>query len=279
MPPRLERVRRASLQCRTAKLGGHLYVCDHCGVTVERFNSCRNRHCPKCQVLDKARWFADRQEELLPGTYFYLVFTLPDDLLNPLVLRNGQPLYNLLLRKAADALLRIAADPRHLGARVGFLAVLHTWGQKLQLHPHLHCIAPGGGIAVDGDRWISDRKDFFLPIKVLARLFRRSFLAEARKLLEHQELDLPENFRASKARREWLDRLYATEWNVYCKPPFGGSRQALGYLARYTHRVAIANHWLLGIDRDEVVFRFKDYADEGAPRSPGSRPPSSFAAS
>jgi hypothetical protein len=263
LPRKHERVIKAMTQCRTEQLGGHLYACDQCGVIAERFNSCRNRHCPKCQNLERARWLEKRQGELLPVPYFHVVFTLPHKL-NPLVIRNERALYTLLFRTAADTLAKIAADPRHLGAKIGFVAVLHTWGQKLQLHPHIHAIVPGGGIAPDGDRWISGREDFFLPVRVLGALFRGKFLAGVKELVRRHDLTFPDELSpefSPGAFRAWLDALYATPWVVYAKPPFGGPEEVLRYVARYTHRVAISNNRLLDIDGGRVVFRYKDYAD------------------
>ena len=235
-------------------------------VLTARYNSCRNRHCPKCQWLARQQWLEKRQGELLPVTYFHVVFTLPDDLLNPLFLRNPKALYGLLFRTVADTLLEIGADPKHLGARIGFLAVLHTWGQRLQLHPHLHCIVPGGGISPQGDHWVGSRDDFFVHVKVLGRLFRGKFVAAVKKLADGSELRFPEEIdplAAPSAYLAWLDQLGAADWVVNSKPPFGGAEHGLGYLARYTHRVAISNDRLLRIEDDRVHFRFKDYGNGG----------------
>jgi Putative transposase/Transposase zinc-binding domain len=266
LAPRHERVIRAIEQCRTAALGGHLYVCNECGVVTERYNSCCNRHCPKCQWLDRQKWIEKRREELLPVTYFHVVFTVPDDLLNPLFRRNQKTLYNLLFGAVAQTLLEIAADPEHLGARIGFVAVLHTWGQLLQDHVHLHCIVPGGGLSPEGDRWVFSREDFFVHVKVLSRLLRGKLLAGLKKLAEDGELRFPHRIDPTTephAYQSWLDQLYGQEWVVYSKPPFGGSEHGIGYLARYTHRVAISNDRLLGIEDDRVHFRYKDYKHDG----------------
>ena len=266
LSPPQERVMRSLQLCRTAALGGHLYVCDGCGVVHERYNSCCNRHCPKCQWLDRQKWLEKRQDELLPVTYFHVVFTLPDKHLNPVFLRNARALYVLLFRTVADTLRTIAADPKHLGARIGFLAVLHTWGQLLQLHPHLHCIVPGGGLSPQGDRWVASADDFLVHVKVLSRLFRGKFVDALKKMADRGELRLPEEIdplAAPSAYLAWLDQLRACDWVVFSKPPFGGSERGLQYLARYTHRVAISNDRLLKLEEDEVHFRYKDSRRDG----------------
>jgi hypothetical protein len=252
--------------CRTAALGGHVEECDQCGQQRIAYNSCRNRHCPKCQALARARWMADRAKELLPVEYFHVVFTLPDDLA-PIGLQNPRIVYNLLFQAAAQTLQELAADPKHLGADIGFLAVLHTWGQTLHLHPHLHCVVPGGGIALDGTRWVSCRSGFFLPVRVLSRLYRGKFLAFLDEAFQRQQLRLHgqlEGLTDARAFQTLLDKLYAKEWIVYAKPPFGGPEQVLKYLARYTHRVAISNHRLVKMEDDKVFFHYKDYADDDA---------------
>ncbi len=259
-----QRVVHDITSCRTADLGGHLYVCDQCGVITERFNSCRNRHCPKCQRLERERWLEERQQELLPVPYFHLVFTVPHEL-NPLFLTDPKTLYNLLFRSAADTLLTIAEDPKHLGAKIGFLAILHSWGQRLDLHPHLHVIVPGGGLSPDGQRWIASRGDFFLPVKVLSRLFRGKFLDEVQKMARQGQPVFPRRLDPKSqpsAYLCWVDELYAAPWVVYSKPPFGGAERGLQYLARYTHRVAISDDRLKGLDGDRVVFDWKDYRDD-----------------
>ena len=253
--------------CRTAALGGHVeYVeqCDTCGHRVISYNSCRNRHCPKCQAMARARWLAEREAELLPVPYFHVVFTLPQKI-GGLALQNAREIYRILFRAASETLLTIAADPRHLGAAIGFLAVLHTWGQNLHLHPHLHCVVPGGGISPDGLRWMGCKKQsFFLPMKVLSSRFRNLFLiylreaCQAGRLKFHGEmagLAQPAAFEAlcRRARR--------IEWVVFVKPPFGGPEQVLKYLALYTHRVAISNRRLLSMEDGRVTFEYKDYAD------------------
>jgi hypothetical protein len=254
-------------QCRTAALGGHLYQCDRCGHEVNCYNSCRNRHCPKCQGLDKQRWRDKRCAELLPVEYFHVVFTLPSQL-NPLILHNQRQLYDLLFASAVRSLLELGADPQHLGARMGLLAILHSWSQQLSFHPHLHCIVPGGGLSIDGDWWVSCRPGFLLPVKALSKLFRGKFLAQLRQAYEAGALELPHDGSLQKVSdfESLLDDLYAKDWVVYSKPPFGGPEKVLGYLARYTHRVAISNSRLVRVDADEVVFTWKDYAHGGRRR-------------
>jgi hypothetical protein len=251
------RAMRAIEDCRTAVLGGHLYRCEECGAEKNVYNSCRNRHCPKCQNLDKERWLQKRRNELLPVPYFHVVFTLPEEL-NVLALGNPEVIYDLLFASASETLIEIAADPKHLGARLGILAILHTWGQTLVLHPHLHCIVAGGGPSLDGERWMASSERFLLPVRVLAPVFRGKFLAglagEAEKLRDPFEfLDL-------------LGRLYKKSWWVYCKPPFGGPEQVLQYLARYTHRVALSNHRLVSLADGKVTFTYKDYSQDGRRR-------------
>jgi hypothetical protein len=262
------RVMSAIEKCRTAALGGHLWQCDRCGAQKISYNSCRNRHCPKCQSLDKERWLEKRRSELLPVPYFHLVFTLPHEL-NAFALTHPQWLYDLLFRCACETLLEIAADSKHLGAHIGMLAVLHTWSQKLTLHPHLHCIVAGGGISVHGPCWVWSRKRFFLPVRVLARLFRGKVLAELKSAYQAGQLNLQDSLLAYQnkgAFADLLSSLYAQRWVVYSKPPFGGPDQVLAYLARYTHRVAITNHRLRRLEGDHVVFTWKDYAHGGENR-------------
>jgi hypothetical protein len=253
--------------CRTAALGRHAeYVeqCDTCGHRVISYNSCRNRHCPKCQAASRAKWMEAREAELLPVPYFHVVFTLPQQL-GALALQNAREIYSILFRAAAETLITISADPKRLGAAVGFLAVLHTWGQNLHLHPHLHCVVPGGGIGPDGARWIGCRKSsFFLPTGVLSSRFRNVFLICLREAFDEGRLQ----FHGEMA---WLsrpaafaalcNRMRRIEWNVHVKPPFGGPERVLKYLARYTHRVAISNSRILSIADGKVTFLWKDYAD------------------
>jgi hypothetical protein len=252
---------KAIIACRTAALGGHVDVCEACGHEANSYNSCRNRHCPKCQGGATAAWLEAQQRNLLPVPYAHVVFTLPD-LLAPLALQNPQVVYGLLFRAVSQTLLQIAATPRHLGARVGFLAILHTWGQNLLHHPHIHCVVPAGGIASDASRWVHCRPGFFLPVRVLSRLYRGKFLALLQEA--HQAGTLQCHGRlahlcSAQAFRSLLDRARALEWVVYAKPPFGGPEAVLKYLARYTHRIAISNHRLLEATDDHVSFTWKDY--------------------
>lgn len=259
------KVMDAIVRCRTAALGGHRDQCLRCGHEAISYNSCRNRHCPKCQGNARAKWLAARSSELLPVPYFHIVFTLPHEL-SALVLQNKRLLYDLLFRTSAATLLEVARDPKHLGADIGLLSVLHTWGQNLQHHPHVHCVVPAGGLALDGSGWIAASPRFFLPVRVLSRVFRGKFTAGLRQLFLHgklqfhgslQDLARPERF------RQFLRQLFSKEWVVYAKPPFGGAEHVLNYLARYTHRVAISNHRLVSFKQDQVSFRWKDYAAGG----------------
>ena len=265
--PHQRKAFEAIRDCRTAALGGHVeYVeqCDTCGHQVISYNSCRNRHCPKCQAMARAKWLAEREAELLPVPYFHVVFTLPDKI-GRLALQNAGEIYRILFRAASETLLTIAADPERLGAHIGFLAVLHTWGQSLHLHPHLHCVVPGGGVSPDGLRWIGCRKkSFFLPVKVLSSRFRNLFLIYLRKALKAGKLKFHGQL-AELAGQSAFEALCRTakqsKWVVFAKPPFGGPEQVLKYLARYTHRVAISNRRLLSIEDGRVSFEYKDYAD------------------
>jgi hypothetical protein len=260
LSPEQRRVMRAIERCRTASLGGHVEQCDACGHQRIAYNSCRNRHCPKCQSLAKARWLKARLDDLLPVEYFHVVFTLPEQLAS-VALQNKRVVYNLLFSAASETLRTIAADPRHLGADIGFLAVLHTWDQTLRHHPHLHCVVPGGGLAVDGESWRSCRPGFFLPVNVLARLFRRLFLQGLERAYEKGKLSF-HGACAFLAQPTAFKRLLksgrAREWWVYAKPPFGGPAQVLAYLGRYTHRVAISNHRLLSLKDGKVMFSWRD---------------------
>jgi len=253
--------------CRTAALGGHVeYVeqCDTCGHRLISYNSCRNRHCPKCQAMARAKWLAQREAELLPVPYFHVVFTLPQKI-GALALQNAREIYRILFRAASETLLTIAADPRRLGAAIGFLAVLHTWGQNLHLHPHLHCVVPGGGISRDGLHWIGcKKKSFFLPVGVLSSRFRNLFLTYLRKTFQAGRLKFHGEM-AALARPAAFEALCRQarriQWVVFVKPPFGGPEQVLKYLARYTHRVAISNRRLLSMEDGRVTLEYKDYAD------------------
>ena len=262
------KVMSAITQCRTAALGGHVLRCDGCGVEQISYNSCRNRHCPKCQSSAAKRWLDARQADLLPVEYYHVVFTLPAPIAQ-IAYQNKSALYGLLFDIAAETLLRIAADPKHLGASIGTTLVLHTWGSALTHHPHVHGIVPGGGLTPDGSRWIACRPGFFLPVRVLSRLFWRRFLEELQRLHDGGRLRFfgehagMANARAFKA---WLTPLRKCEWVVYAKRPFAGPQAVLAYLSRYTHRVAISNSRLLAMDERSVTFRWKDYRAKGKTR-------------
>jgi Putative transposase/Transposase zinc-binding domain len=252
---------RAIEICRTAVLGGHVEECDHCRRVLISYNSCRNRHCPKCGSLARARWLHQRQGELLPVQYFHVVFTLPAAIAE-LALRNQKTLYDLLFRVSSETLLTIARDPKHLGAEIGFFGILHTWGQNLLFHPHVHYVIPGGGIGPDQDRWVSCLPGFFLPVRVLSALFRRRFLEELRKLFHQAKLQFPGELAPLQdpaAFDRYLQPLEQVDWVVYAKPPYAGPKQVLEYLGRYTHRVAISNRRLLSLTQGQVTFAWKDY--------------------
>jgi hypothetical protein len=258
------RVMSAIEQCRTAALGGHVEQCDSCGHQRIAFNSCRNRHCPKCQSLVRAQWLEDRQTELLPVEYFHVVFTVPQEVA-AIAYQNKALVYDILFRATAQTLRTIAGDPKHMGAEIGFLAILHTWGQNLLHHPHLHCVVPGGGIEPNGERWVSCRPGFFLPVRVLSRLFRRLFIAELQLAFDHGELQFFNSLEALRNRvafAKYLAPVSRAEWVVYAKPPFGGPKQVLEYLGRYTHRVAISNNRLREFSDGAVTFAWKDYRHE-----------------
>jgi hypothetical protein len=259
------RVMSAVELCRTAALGGHVEQCRDCGVVRHAYNSCRNRHCPKCQGQARAEWLAARQAELLPVGYFHVVFTMPPAAAE-IAFQNKAAVYAILFRAAAEALRVVAADPRYLGAALGVVAVLHTWGQSLLHHPHVHCVVPGGGPSLDGTRWVACRPGFFLPVRVLSRVFRRLFLAELQAAFEAGALgffgDLAGLAEPAAFTRR-LRELRRVEWVVYAKPPFGGPAQVLAYLGRYTHRVAIANSRLVGVTDHQVAFRWRDYRHHG----------------
>jgi Putative transposase/Transposase zinc-binding domain len=257
------RVMTAIERCRTAALGGHVEVCDRCGHQRVWFNSCSDRHCPKCQSLARAEWIQDRQAELLQCPYFHVVFTVPEEIAD-IALQNKRTVYGILFHATAETLSTIAADPQHLGAKIGFFAVLHTWSQNLLHHPHLHCVVPGGGLSPNGTRWISCRPDFFLPVRVLSRLFRRLFLKYLEKAFDSGKLRFSgslEKLENPREFRSYLAPLKETEWVVYAKAPFAGPRQVLDYVGRYTHRVAISKNRLLDIENDRIHFHWKDYRD------------------
>jgi Putative transposase/Transposase zinc-binding domain len=262
------KVMSAIERCRTAALGGHVTRCEDCAYTTIAYNSCRNRHCPKCQGAAARIWLAERQAELLPVPYFHVVFTLPGPIAD-IAYQNKAVVYDLLFKVSAETMLTIAADPKHLGARIGITSVLHTWGSALTHHPHVHMIVPGGGISLDGSQWLSCRPGFFLPVRVLSRLFRRLFLkamSEAHKTGRLNFFGGNAHLTDAQAFAAYLAPLHKTEWVVYSKRPFGGPEAVLAYLSRYTHRVAIANSRLIAFDERGVTFKWKDYRIEGRDR-------------
>ena len=263
-------VLRAIARCRTAVLGGHVDRCDACGHQAISYNSCRNRHCPKCQAQARARWLQARERDLLDVPYVHVVFTLPHALL-PLTYRNGARLYTWLFETTTATLREVAADPRHLGAEIGLLSILHTWGQTLVRHPHVHCVVPSGGLSPDHQRWMHPKyPGFFLPVKVLSRVFRGKFVEALRRAYDRQDLDLTGVTAPLHDPAQWqafVNALFDTDWVVYAKPAFGGVRAVLRYFGRYTHRVAISNHRLLAFDGDHVTFAYKDYTHGDARRT------------
>jgi ssDNA-binding Zn-finger/Zn-ribbon topoisomerase 1 len=262
------KVMSAIESCRTAALGGHVVRCEKCSHTLIAYNSCRNRHCPKCQGAAAKEWLAEREAELLPVPYYHVVFTLPAQIAD-IAYQNKAVVYDLLFKVSAETLITIAADPKHLGARVGVLSVLHTWGSALTHHPHVHMIVPCGGISLDGSKWVSCRLGFFLPVRVLSRLFRRLFLEKIAAAHAAGELRFFGNHAPltdAKAFTAYLAPLRNSEWVIYSKRPFGGPREVLRYLARYTHRVAISNRRLIALDDKTVTFKWKDYRIEGRER-------------
>jgi hypothetical protein len=254
----------AIARCRTAALGGHIDECTRCGhrATIS-YNSCRNRHCPKCQTGARERWIETQRSQLLPSPYVHVVFTLPPQLAS-LALQNKKVVYGLLLRASAETLLEVARNPRHLGAEIGFFSVLHTWNQKLQIHPHVHCVVAAGGLSLDHTRWIRSHPRFFLPIPVLRRVFRGKFVDGLKSAFQHGQLHLSGDLARlaqPKFLAAWLRPLFRKNWVVYSKPPFGGPEYVLQYLGRYTHRVAISNHRLVSLADGQVTFRWRDSAD------------------
>src|ERR1700693_3022962 len=261
-------VLRAIARCRTAALGGHLDECTRCGHRAISYNSCRNRHCPKCQTSARERWIAARQRELLPTRYVHVVFTLPRELA-PLALQNKKIIYDLLFRASAETLLEVARDPRRLGAEIGFFSVLHTWSQKLGLHPHVHCVIPAGGLSLEHTRWGKSRDHFFLSSKVLRRVFRGKFVAALQCAFREGHLRFSGNLTLlaqPKIFAAWLRPLFRKDWVIYSKPPFGGPQHVLQYLGRYTHRVAISNHRLISCADGKVTFRWRDSAHQNQQR-------------
>ena len=254
---------QAIRHCRTAALGGHVDVCPQCGGDpLISYNSCRNRHCNKCQSQARERWIEARKQELLDTRYFHVVFTLPHDL-HGLVLQNQDELYSLLFRAVAETLRQVARDPKHLGAEIGFFGILHTWGQNLLFHPHIHCVIPGGGISSDQTQWVRPQDTFFLPVQVLAKVFRGKFVAGLRRAHRKKRLACAGSIQYLEDEKRFsafLRTLFRKDWVVYAKPAFGGPDQVIRYLGRYTHRVAISNHRLVSFDNNQVTFRWRDYA-------------------
>lgn len=251
----------AVMACRTAKLGGHVDECDSCGHKKISYNSCRNRHCPKCQFLRKEKWIESRSEDLLPIQYFHVVFTIPSEL-KALVLRNPKLMYNLLFRSVSETLMELSRD--RLGARIGFISILHTWGQNLMDHPHIHCVVTGGGLSYNEPLWVSCRKGFFIPVRVLSALFRGKFLAYLSESYNSEEIELSgstSHLIEPHVFKLFLRQLYYKKWVVYCKPPFNGVDGVLQYLSRYTHRIAISNERILKVENGRVIFLWRDYAD------------------
>jgi len=260
------KVFRAIRNCRTAALGGHLDSCSRCGYQAISYNSCRNRHCPKCQTQARQRWLAAREQEVLPTAYFHVVFSVPHEL-NVLALENPRCFYDLLFAAASATLLEVAANPKRLGAEIGVVAILHTWGQNLLLHPHIHCVVPAGGLSSDHNRWLAAKPSFFLPIPVLRKVFRGKFVAGLKRLRKRGKLCRSGPAAVLSGPKQFaklVRRLHLRRWVVYAKAPFGGPMQVLRYLGRYTHRVAISNHRLITFDGEQVSFQWKDYAHGSA---------------
>jgi hypothetical protein len=249
--------------CRTSVLGGHVDECDNCDYTHISYNSCRNRHCPKCQTLSKERWIEDRKQDLLPVQYFHVVFTIPD-IINPVALQNQKIVYTILFKAVSETLLELAGDKKYLGAQIGFTSILHTWGQNLMHHPHIHCIVPGGGLS-ECNKWVNSRDKFFIPVKVLSRKFKGKFLHNFKKAYEDGALKFygsMENLTLEQDFRSMINTLYSREWVVYCKEPFKGPEHVVEYLGRYTHRVAISNNRIISAENGKVTFKWRDYKDK-----------------
>ncbi len=249
--------------CRTSKLGGHVEVCDKCNHIKISYNSCRNRHCPKCQSLCKERWLENRMKDLMPIQYFHIVFTIPSEL-NALALQNKKLLYSILFKASSETLIELSRDYKHLGAEIGFISLLHTWGQNLMDHPHIHSIVTGGGLSLDSSKWVSCREDFFIHVKILSRVFRGKFLDCLKKLYYSNKLNFSGQISDLGSRQEFkilIDTLYKTEWVVYSKPPFKNPQHVLKYLANYTHKVAISNSRITDLKDDKVSFKWRDYKD------------------
>jgi hypothetical protein len=255
------RAMHAIQYCRTSLMGGHVDECDDCGYKKISYNSCRNRHCPKCQNLPKEKWLEERKKDLLPVPYYHIVFTLPAEL-RALALRNKKVVYTMLFKASSETLIELSEDPKYLGAKIGFISLLHTWGQNLMDHPHVHCIVTGGGL--QNDLWKGAKNSFFIPVRVMSRLFRGKFLFYLKQAYEQGKLKYEGQIQSLQGEREFqqsLDQLYTKEWIVYCKPPFQSPEHVLNYLGRYTHKVAISNHRILQMDAGKVTFTWRDYSD------------------
>ncbi|MBF0205419.1 MAG: IS91 family transposase [Oligoflexia bacterium] len=251
------------INCRTSVLGGHVLQCDNCGHVENSYNSCRNRHCPKCQYLKQLKWIMAREEEILPCNYFHVVFTVPC-VLNQLILQNKVLIYNLLFKAAAETLKEVAANPNNLGAEIGFFGILHTWGQNLMDHPHIHFIVTGGGLNKEQNEWISCREDYLLPVKILSQVFKGKFLDYLEQAFDNNQLEFWGELEKYKNRNKFkslLIKTTKTDWVVYTKKPFGGPEQVIKYLGKYTHRIAISNYRLVKIENNKVFFKYKDYSD------------------
>jgi predicted metal-binding protein len=263
VPDHIGKVVNAVISCRTATLGGHVEICEECGHTQISYNSCRNRHCPKCQFVKKEKWALDKNTDVLPVEYFHVVFTVPDRL-DLLMHRNGSKLYGLLMRCAGKTITELGEEARFLDGRTGAICVLHTWGQKLDLHPHVHAIVPGGALSIDRESWVSCKTGYFLPVKVLSKRFRRIFLDGLKDFYRDSQLYLEGSLAAykdKKAFQQLIDNLYEKDWVVYAKRPFKNVSTVIGYLSRYTHRIAISNYRILRVEDERVYFRFRDYRD------------------
>jgi len=263
VPQNIEKVVQDIIACRTAKLGGHVEVCEECGHTRISYNSCKNRHCPKCQFVKKEKWILDKNQDVLPIEYFHVVFTVPEKL-NLLMYRNSKQLYSLLIKCAGKTITGLGKEVKWLNGLTGAISVLHTWGQKLELHPHVHCIVPGGGLSKDKTKWIGCKKGFFLPVKVMSKRFRRLLLDELKELYKNNKLYLEGSFAEWKDPRSFqalIDELYKTDWVVYAKRPFENVMTVIKYLARYTHRIAISNYRIVKLENDYVYFTYRDYKD------------------
>lgn len=256
-----KKIIRAIVDCRTETLGGHIQKCDNCGHEITLYNSCRNRHCPQCQFMKKEEWIEKRKEEVLPFQYFHVVFTLSDKL-NQIVFKNKKLIYKLLFDKSKETLLSVSEDEKYFGAKIGFFSILHTWGQKLNLHPHVHCVVPGGGYVKQKDKWISSPHDYLIPIDVMKTRFRSIFLVGLKDLYNNKELYLERTkYKDRKIFQNLIDELFKMDWVLYIKESFKSSESVIEYLSKYTHRIAISNHRIISVENGNVSFSYKDYAD------------------